>query len=70
VCEKGLKVHPGKTTLNTFLNREDVGNEMVLVEEPTGLEDVENIENGKLTVIRDNWLCMHWNRRDDSRVEG
>jgi len=62
----GLKVHPGKTTLIAFLSREDVGNEMVPVEEPMGLKDVENIENGKLMVVRDNQLCVHRNGRDDS----
>jgi len=61
----GLKVHPGKTTLIALLSGEDVGNEMVLVEKPTGLKDIENIKNGKLMVVRDNWLCVHWNRRDD-----
>jgi len=61
----GLKVHPGKTTLIAFLSREDVSNEMVPVEEPMGLKDVENIENGKLVVVRDNQLCVHRNGRDN-----
>jgi len=66
----GLKVHPGKTTLITFLSGEDVGNEMVLVEEPMGPKDVENIENRKLTVIRDNRLCVHRNERNDGGCQG
>jgi len=66
VCVKGgLKVHPGITALIAFLSREDVGNEMVPVKEPTGPKDIENIEKGKLTVIRDNRLCMHRNGRDN-----
>jgi len=66
----GLKVYPGKTTLITLLSREDVGNEMVPVEEPTGLKDIENIENGKLVVVRDNQLCVHRNGRDNGRHQG
>jgi len=54
----GLKVHPGKITLIAFLSGEDVGNEMVPVEESTGLKDIENIEDGKLMVVRDNRLCV------------
>jgi len=61
----GLKVHPGITTLCTFLSEEDIGNEMVLVEEPASPKDIENIEKGKLAVIRDNRLCVHRNGRDD-----
>jgi len=68
MCVKGgLKVHPGITALIAFLSREDVGNEMVPVEEPTGAKDIENIEDGKLVGVRDTWLCLHWNRRDDGR---
>jgi len=66
----GLKVHPGKTTLIAFLSGEDVSNDMVLVEEPMGPKDVENIKNGKLMVIRDNQLCVHWNERDDGGHQG
>jgi len=65
--KEGLKVHPGIPSLLTFLSREGVGNEMVPVEKPTGPKDVENIENRKLVVIRDNWLCMHQNGGDNSR---
>jgi len=61
----GLKVHPGVTTLLVLLGREGVSNKMVPVEESTGSKDVENIENGKLTVVRDNQLCVHQNGRDD-----
>jgi len=65
MCVKGgLKVHPGITALIAFLSGEDVGNEMVPVEEPTGPKDIKNVKNGELTVIRDNRLCVHWNRRD------
>ena len=66
----GLKVHPGIMTFYALLGREDIGNEVVPVEEPTGPKDVKNIKDGKLAVIRDNWLCMHWNRRDDSGHQG
>jgi len=68
--EEGLEIHPGKTTLITFLSREDVGNEIVLVEEPMGPKDVKNIKDRKLTVVRDNRLCMHQNRRDNARHQG
>jgi len=68
MCVKGgLKVHPGITALIAFLGGEDVGNEMVPVEEPTGPKDIENVKNGKLTVVIDNQLCMHRNGRDDGR---
>jgi len=62
VCVKGgLKVHPGKTTLIAFLSGEDVSNDMVLVEEPMGLKDVENIENRKLSHQRQPALCaLEW----------
>jgi len=67
MCVKGgLKVHPGITALIALLSREDVGNKMVPVEEPMSPEDIENIENGKLTIVRDDWLSMHRNRRDNS----
>jgi len=66
----GLKIHPGITALIALLSGEDVGNEMVPVKEPMGLEDIENIENGELTVVRDDWLCMHQNGRDNSRCRG
>jgi len=56
--------------LITLLGGEGVGNEMVLVEEPMGLKDVENIKNGKLVIVRDNQLCMHQNGRDDSGCQG
>jgi len=66
MCVKGgLKVHPGIMALIAFLSREDVGDEMVLVEEPMGPKDIENVENGKLAVVIDNRLCMHQNGRDD-----
>jgi len=66
VCVKGgLKVHPGIPTLLALLGREGVGNKMVPVEEPMGPKDVENIKNGKLTVVRDSQLCVHQNGRDD-----
>src|SRR6267142_1370054 len=71
MCVKGgLKVHPGIMALIAFLSGEDVGNEMVPVEEPMGPKDIENIEKGKLTVVRDNWLCMHQNGRDDGGHRG
>jgi len=38
---------------------------MVPVEEPTSPEDIEDIENGKLTIVGDDWLSMHQNGRDD-----
>src|SRR6267142_4921954 len=66
MCVKGgLKVHPGIMALIAFLSREDVGNEMVPVEEPTGLKDIENVKNGELAVVRDNRLCVHRNGRDN-----
>jgi len=68
MCVKGgLKVHPGITALIAFLSGEDVGNEMVPVEEPTGPKDIENVKNGELAVVRDNWLCVHRNGRDGGR---
>jgi len=71
VCVKGgLKVHPGITSLPTLLGREDIGNEMVPVEEPTGPKDVENIEDRKLVIVRDNRLSMHRNGRVDGGRQG
>jgi len=67
---KRLKVHPGIMALIVLLGGEGVSNEMVPVKEPMGLKDIEDIENGKLAVIRDNQLSMHRNRRDDSRRRG
>jgi len=66
----GLKVHPRIPALLALLSGEDIGNEMVPVEEPTGPEDIEDIENRELTVIRDDWLCVHQNGRDNGRCQG
>ena len=65
VCVKGgLKVHPGIMALIVLLGGEGISNEMVPMEEPAGPKDIENIEDGKLAVVRDNWRCVHRNGRD------
>jgi len=66
----GLKVHPGIMALIILLGGEGVSNEMVPVEEPMGPKDIEDIENRKLVVVRDNWLCVHQNGRDDGGHQG
>jgi len=52
------------------LGGEGVSNEMVPVKEPTGPKDIEDIENRKLTVIRDNQLSVHRNGRDNGGHRG
>jgi len=71
MCVKGgLKVHPGIMALVVLLGGEGISNKMVPVKEPMGLKDIEDIKDRKLTVIRDNRLCVHWNRRDNGGHRG
>jgi hypothetical protein len=42
--ERGLKVNLNKLSHLTFLSREDIRNEMVPIEEPLGIEDIEYIK--------------------------
>jgi len=49
VCVKGgLKVHPSRTSVVTLLGKQDICNKVVPIEEPLGVEDVENIKHGRL----------------------
>jgi len=71
MCVKGgLKVHPGVMALIIFLGEEGISDEMVLVKEPTGPKDIEDIKDGKLMVVRDNWHCVRWNGRDSGGRRG
>jgi hypothetical protein len=42
--ERGLKVNLNKPSSLAFLSREDICNKMVLIEKPSGTEDIEDIE--------------------------
>jgi hypothetical protein len=42
--ERGLKINLNELSHLAFLSREDVHNEMVPVEEPSGMKDIENIK--------------------------
>jgi len=70
MCVKGgLKVHLGVMALIVLLGREGISNKMVLMKEPMGPEDIEDIEYRKLAVNRDGRWCVHQNRRDDGRCQ-
>ena len=40
----GRELNPGNVSILSLLGRDDIGQEVVLGEEPTTMEDVENIE--------------------------
>jgi len=69
VCERGLKVHPGKMAIIALLGRQHICNKMVPVKEPPSMKDIKDIEHKELIVVRDIQLCMHCHRdrRDDGR---
>jgi len=42
----GLEVNPGEMSAPVFLGRQNIGNEVVPVEEPLSPEDVQDVEDG------------------------
>jgi hypothetical protein len=49
--ERGLKINPNKLSCLAFLSREDICNEMVPVEEPSSMEDIEDIEERRFRSV-------------------
>jgi len=55
----GLKVHPSKMSIIALLGKQDICNEVVPIEEPPGVKDIENVEHRELV---GSFLSSIWSR--------
>jgi len=64
------KLHPSNFPTFCLLSRDDIGQEVGSQQEPTIIEDVENVKHQEINILRSDPLCLASNLQCTNPGEG